>query len=235
MDFQTLRAICKRLASNFSLVSMHERIQEDLDGSPNKHSLLVYLGDYVDRGPDSREVLELLRRDIAPTSERLCLMGNHEQILLRFLEDPRIGRSWMDLGGDATLASYGISPTPSVPPDQRMQTLSQNLKEAMPESHKGFLRDCAVSHREGDYLFVHAGIRPGRPLERQTDQDLLWIRALFLESRRDHGFRVVHGHNVVEHPEVLPNRIAVDTGACWSGRLTCVVLEEDQLRFLEAS
>lgn len=214
------------------LARMHERIAEDLAASPAS-TLLVHLGDYIDRGDDTRGVLDILCQADWPTDEAIHLRGNHEDLLLRFLEDASLGRAWLELGGDTTLSSYGVSMTPRVPPAQRFETIARDLAGAMPAAHVDFLHGCADRYVEGSYLFVHAGIRPGRRLDRQESRDLMWIRDEFLRSSRDHGHLVVHGHNVTAEPDQQANRIGIDTGACWSGVLTCLVLEGESQRFMQ--
>lgn len=194
--------------------------------------LIVCLGDYVDRGDDVYGVIEHLRGEPPASFERICLIGNHEAYLLRFLEDSAVAPAWMANGGRETLWSYGIAP-PDRPsdPDEAAEVQAA-LLDRMPASHIAFLRSLALSHREGDYLFVHAGVRPGVPLEYQDPEDLIWIRDEFLEDQRDFGAVVVHGHSIRREPENFANRIGVDTGAYASGSLTCVVLKGTERRFL---
>lgn len=216
------------------LGELHGMIADDMGRRPVEGEVvLIHLGDYIDRGPDSRGVLErLVGGAPAGVGEVINLTGNHEELMVRFLEDPAVGRAWLQLGGDATLAGYGVSLTPKVPPSRRFEVLSEGLREALPGSHARLLRGLSLYHRIGDYLFVHAGIRPGRSLARQQRDELLWIRDEFIHSRSDHGVVVVHGHQMVEAPEERPNRIGIDTGAYHSGVLTALVLEGTERRFL---
>jgi serine/threonine protein phosphatase 1 len=194
---------------------------------------IIYLGDYVDRGPDSRGVLDLVVRHRFDRVEAVHLLGNHEQSLLGFLEKPETGASWMYYGGDATLASYGIAVDPMAPRTKELLTgFAQALKQAMPAEHLAFLQSLALSYENGDYLFVHAGIDPKRPLDKQDKQDLIWIRDGFTGSAKFHGKVVVHGHTIAAEPVIRPNRIGIDTGAYVSGKLTCLVLEGAERRFL---
>jgi len=204
------------------------RIRADAETRPARRRVLVYLGDYVDRGPDSRGVIERLVAGPPPGFEQVCLLGNHEEMLLGCLEgDPRSSLLWLTNGGDATCRSYGVDP--EVP----AEALARSLRAALPAGHERLLRELSLRHSEGDYLFVHAGIRPGVPLERQRREDLVWIRRPFQESGADHGCVVVHGHSPVPAPEDLPNRIGVDTGAVYGNALTAAVLQGDRRAFLQ--
>jgi len=212
------------------LAELHGRIVKDAMNAPEARRVAVYLGDYIDRGPDSAGVIDELL-DPLPDFEQVFLMGNHEEFLLHFLDDPAIGEAWVRNGGDATLASYGVETGGSgIPAD--LAEACDLLRQNLPKAHLAFLQELDVSHREGDYLFVHAGIRPGVPLDEQSEHDLLWIREPFLESGDEREFVVVHGHTPVDMGQVHDNRIAVDTGAVWSDRLTAVVLHEDEHSFL---
>lgn len=215
------------------LTALHSDILDDTRRHPHDGTnVLIYLGDYIDRGPYSREVIEYLMRDPLPGFESVRLMGNHDEALLKFLEDPAIGPSWSSFGGEATLLSYGVRAKPGIVGLARWEDMRQQLKENIPESHLAFLRALKTSVEAGDYMFVHAGVRPGVPLAAQRQEDLLWIRDTFLDSALDHGKVVVHGHTPVDAPEVRPNRIGVDTGAFASGVLTAVVLEGESRRFV---
>lgn len=212
------------------LTALHKRIAKDADKAEESRRVIVYLGDYVDRGPDSAGVIDRLIESPLPDFEQVFLMGNHEEFFLDFLNDPATGAHWVENGGDATLSSYGIDTSNGAIQD--MEALHEQLRRAIPEDHLAFLQELSVTHREGDYLFVHAGIRPGVPLNEQSDDDLLWIREPFLESADAREFVVVHGHTPVKAAELHDNRIAVDTGAVWSGRLTAVVLHDEEQSFI---
>ena len=211
------------------LPPLHAQIRADAATTVNP--LVVYLGDYVDRGPSSFEVLETLIHDPLPGCERIHLKGNHEDMMLRFLKRP-IDKTWLVNGGDATLGSYGLSNLPDTgwPPD--LESVAIALWDAMPKPHRQFLAALTHSHREGDYIFVHAGVRPGVPLSEQRPADMMWIRDPFLDSDEDFGACVVHGHTIASVPQVESNRIGIDTGAFFTGRLTCLVLENESVRFL---
>lgn len=194
---------------------------------------VIFLGDYIDRGPESRTVIEhLLKRDFAGLPRR-CLLGNHEAAMLEFLEDPAIGPAWLAYGGMATLASYGVS-MPAGPVEDRMEHLRQDLRAKVPAPHVDFLRDLELWAAIGDYLFVHAGVRPGRRLEQQSRTDLLEIREPFLSHRRPLPWRVVHGHTVSEAPEIRAHRIGIDTGAYAGGPLSCAVLEGSSVTIIKS-
>ena len=209
------------------LAALHEMIADDIAVRPAGHTTLIHLGDYVDRGADSAQVIDwLINQPPVPSDETINLMGNHEHMMLSALAgaDKEAPGLWLTNGGADSLLSWGISRT--VPPAE--------WAGRIPRQHLMFLRDLATSHRIGPYLFVHAGVRPGVPLAQQSRQDMLWIREPFLSSRADHGAVIVHGHTPKREPVVQPNRIAIDTGAVLGGALTCVVLEGDTIGFLQS-
>jgi serine/threonine protein phosphatase 1 len=223
------------------LRELHNRIAADADDGEERlitRHVVVYLGDYVDRGDGSREIIELImeRPPGHPLAgfEAVCLTGNHEELMLGFLEDTGVGSVWMANGAGATLASYGVDVAAGMAEAGGISALQQGLRRNLPEAHLAFLRALSLSHREGDYFFAHAGVLPHRALADQERDDLLWIRGQFLESDADHGACIVHGHSIVDRPEIHPNRIAIDTGAWRTGRLTCLVLEGGERRFLES-
>jgi len=195
---------------------------------------LVFLGDYVDRGPESRGVIERLLRGPPPGFQAVHLRGNHEQAMLDFLEAPERAAEWLGFGGEATLHSYGVGLPAARTWREALRRMRDGLAAALPAPHRRFLDGLDHTHRAGDYLFVHAGIRPGRPLAAQHPHDLLWIRDEFLTSAADHGCVVVHGHSITDTPEIRHNRIGIDTGAFATGRLTCLVLEGTGRRFLSS-
>ena len=203
-------------------------------GPPPGEALVIFIGDYIDRGPDSRAVIEaLLDRRFAGLPTR-CLMGNHEDAMLQFLESAAIGPAWFDYGGMATLASYGVKPA-GPESDDRIERLRHGLVAALPDAHRRFLQDLEVSIELGDYIFVHAGIRPSRALDQQQRNDLLTIREPFLSHARPFGRRVVHGHTVTDRPVFRQNRIGIDTGAYATGNLTCLRIEGEDARILPIS
>ncbi|MFT6510731.1 MAG: serine/threonine protein phosphatase 1 [Parvibaculaceae bacterium] len=198
--------------------------------------LLIFLGDYIDRGLKSRGVLDLLSGDMPEGFEAIFLKGNHEQAMLQFLEDAEFGRTWKYYGGLETLYSYGIQDVALSDDPEAFETARLALGAVLPDSHLNFLTNRLIPYFDlGGYYFVHAGVRPGLPLNRQVEADLYWIRDDFLQSKFDHGRVVVHGHTPVEHPEIRRNRIGIDTGAYITGHLTALVLEGRGQRFLSTS
>ncbi|MFQ6017574.1 MAG: metallophosphoesterase family protein [Kiloniellaceae bacterium] len=214
---------------------LHQAILEDHAGAGLARKVAVYLGDYIDRGPDSRGLIDCLIEQPLPGFESVHLKGNHDDFMLRFLAGEDVLLVWLMNGGDATLRSYGIeSAAAGFGGLDGVAWLRAELTARLPDEHRRFLESLRMSHVEGDYLFVHAGIRPGVPLGAQNPEDLLWIREPFLTSDADCGKVVVHGHTPVPAPELRPNRIGIDTGACFGGRLTALVLEGADRRFLQA-
>jgi serine/threonine protein phosphatase 1 len=206
------------------------RIDADSSRYRDLRCITVFLGDYIDRGPDSRGVLEELMAR-SRTRETVCLMGNHEAILLRFLGEPETWQDWAQIGGAQTLLSYGLRPSLRLTEDQA-DDLARNFAHAFPPDHRDFLYSLPYTFESGNVLFVHAGLKPGIPLAKQDPDDLIWIRDEFLTYRGSFGKIVVHGHTPVEEPEVLHNRINLDTGAYATGRLSCLVLQDQELTFL---
>jgi serine/threonine protein phosphatase 1 len=210
------------------LRDLHARIAADLVRRPTQAFRIIHLGDYVDRGPDSAGVIAHLV-EFCRDGDAVCLGGNHDAMVRDFLRKPAsCGEQWLANGGDETLASYGV-PTP---PGATLKTLRKALEDAMPPEHRAFFESLPLTERHGDYLFVHAGVRPGVAMKKQKEQDLLWIRDPFLTSAADHGAVVVHGHTITPEPVVRPNRVGIDTKAWATGRLTCLTLEDDRKGFL---
>jgi serine/threonine protein phosphatase 1 len=197
---------------------------------------LIFLGDYIDRGPASKEVVELLSTGLPQGFIHHFLKGNHEDLLLSFLEDPAEGLNWLHNGGDATLFSYGVSRDVILRAfwagPQGLQDAAQMFSALLPNEHRSFYRALATSYRAQDYYFVHAGVRPGIPLDAQVEDDMLWIREEFLTWSGNFEAVIVHGHTPVRVPEDLPNRIGIDTYAVRTGRLTAVGLEAKSRWFI---
>jgi len=214
------------------LQRLEAKIQRDAAGIDANRRLIVCLGDFIDRGDNSYGVIEHLSQEPPDSFERICLVGNHESYLLRFLDDRTVATAWLANGGRETLSSYGVSPPMGSDIEGASVEMQVELRARLPQSHIEFLRSLTPSHREGDYFFAHAGVRPGVPLDRQKPHDLMWIREEFLADERDFGAVVVHGHSIRPEPENLANRIGVDTGAYITGRLTCAVLWGGERRFL---
>ena len=197
---------------------------------PAPRTIEVLIGDYIDRGPDSRGVIDLVLKRQADR-EVVALAGNHEEMMLRALMEPGRMADWLAHGGQETLQSYGVVLERSLMTEDA-EPLRKLIFEAMPNPHLRFLSDLRSSYACGDYFFAHAGIRPNVPLNQQRRDDLLWIRDDFLETSSHFGAVVVHGHTPTQVPDVRPNRINIDTGAYATGRLTCVVLEGPSLSFV---
>jgi serine/threonine protein phosphatase 1 len=209
-------------------------IEEDVSRRPPRKSLLIFLGDLIDRGPDSMGVVERLRTYRHDRLKPHFLVGNHEEVLLRLLAGERgILASWLKFGGSECLQSYGVDPVKVARASERSGLAM--VKQAIPASHASFIGDFADTIRLGDYLFVHAGVRPGVDLSLQSQSDLRWIRSPFLEDDADHGFVVVHGHSIAHQVEYRPNRIGIDTGAYKSGVLTAVALDGEDRWTLDTS
>lgn len=201
---------------------------------------VVFVGDYVDRGPDSRGVIDTLVTGLAEGRDWVCLKGNHDRFFEWFIHpdgpfnDPHllVGYDWFHnaIGGTETIASYDVYPPERI----RQRELANLLREAVPDTHKAFLRNLKTSHRENGFFFVHAGVRPGIDLDQQDENDLLWIRQEFHADRRDHGAVVVHGHTPVDEPEQYHNRVNLDTGAGYGRPLTVAVFDGDEMFRLTA-
>ena len=208
------------------------QIESDLAERPAKRILLVFLGDLIDRGPNSAQVIDRLRTYRRAGVRTVFLLGNHEEVLLRILGgDASPIRSWLKFGGAECLESYGVDPKP-VAVQEDGQALA-TIAGAIPPEHQQFLRQFVDTCRFGDYLFVHAGIRPGVPMEQQMQSDLRWIREPFLMDETDHGCVVVHGHTISPRVEERLNRIGLDTGAYRTGVLTALVIEGTERWYLD--
>ena len=207
------------------LQQLHAAIAEDVAQRPSASIVLVHLGDYIDFGPDSAGVIAHLIARPVEGLRIVNLMGDHERTALDALAGDRAAATdWLHTGGDTTLASWNI----------RADTPRGGWRSMVPREHLAFLQSLALEHRDGSYLFVHAGIRPGVELAEQNEDDLLGIRQSFLASEQDFGAIVVHGHTASPSPVVKPNRIGIDTGAGCGGKLTCAVFEENAVAFMTA-
>ena len=210
------------------LEQLLDQVERDARGQADIR--LVFLGDYVDRGPDSRGVIDRVR-GLKAERGAICLTGNHEAVMRAALDGSGTFERWLKVGGGAALASYGVRVEDFGRGGETR--LRRAALAAIPAEHLDFLAGLELSASFGDYFFCHAGVRPGVPLERQSAEDLVWIRHAFLESRADFGKRVVHGHTPVDAVDIRPHRINVDTGSCWSGRQSCVMLEGAEVRILQ--
>jgi serine/threonine protein phosphatase 1 len=193
---------------------------------------LIPLGDYIDRGPDSRGVIDRFIQGV-PGFDVTALMGNHEQQLISLFETPEAGILWLTYGGLETLMSYDITLSSSRPTPEAVYELQGQLRELFPSSHLDWLRGLQTHTVIGDYFFAHAGVDPHTPLHKQKEGDLLWIRDPFLHYRGTLDKVVVHGHTISDEAEILAHRIGIDTGAYASGRLTALVLEGEERRLLQ--
>jgi len=206
------------------------RIDADLAGAPVRRAIHVLLGDYIDRGPSSREVLDrLIAR--GHTHETVFLKGNHETFVADFLANPALLEEWRRYGGLETLMSYGLAPSMKGGAAEQA-SLAAAFERALPAAHREFLATLNPYFLCGDFFFVHAGVRPRVPLAQQAEHDLLWIREDFLLHEENFEKIVVHGHTPVAQPDVRPNRINIDTGAYATGQLTCLTIEGDELLFI---
>ena len=214
------------------LDEMLDRIERDISARPKARNIIVFLGDLIDRGPASAEVIERIRTYRRDGVRLVCLIGNHEEVLLRILRgNSELIVDWLRFGGAQCLQSYGLDPT-------KLKRMPQSLaaaevKAAVPADHQRFLQELADTVTIGDYLFVHAGIRPDVPLADQSQKDLRWIREPFLGHEGHHGVVVVHGHTINTEIDLRPNRIGIDTGAYRSGVLTVLALEGSQRWFIQ--
>lgn len=208
------------------------KIEEDIASRPADKILLVFVGDLIDRGPNSAQVVDRLRNYEHPGVQTIFLLGNHEEVLLRILAgEAELITKWRWFGGAECLASYGVDAS-------TLTGLSEEealaiVREAIPKEHLEFLESFDDSCRFGDYLFVHAGIRPGVEFDQQRQSDLRWIREPFLFDDTDHGFVVVHGHTIRPEVEMRPNRIGIDTGAFRTGVLTALAIEGSESWLLD--
>jgi serine/threonine protein phosphatase 1 len=216
------------------LDALLDEIHRDIERRGAKDVVLVFLGDLIDRGPDSAGVVERLRTYRRDGVRTIFLLGNHEEVLLRILDgDAALITQWRWFGGSECLESYGVDP-------QQLANLGDEaaleiVRGAIPAEHVEFLKSFVDTFRFGDYLFVHAGVRPGVPLQDQQQSDLRWIRDPFLLDGSDHGFVVVHGHTISRRIDERPNRIGIDTGACATGILSAIGIDGKERWYMDTS
>ncbi len=212
------------------LRGLHGLIAEDAarDGTPAR---IVHVGDLVDRGPNSAGVIDYLMSGMADGQDWIVLKGNHDRMLTIFLDDPKaqdpglrsdLGYLHYKIGGGATLASYGVRSAA----DRPLAPVHAEAVANVPASHRAFLESLPTSYQQDSALFVHAGIRPGLPIDRQSETDLVWIRREFLDDPRDHGVLVIHGHTAIDNPTHYGNRVNIDSGAAYGGPLSAIVIDE---------
>jgi serine/threonine protein phosphatase 1 len=220
------------------LLMLHERIAQDM--ALHGAAPVVHVGDLVDRGPDSAGVIDYLMRGQAQGQDWVVLKGNHDRMFAGFMRDmtyhdPRLfsGLSWLHprLGGGATLASYGVAN----PADRPLAPVHRDALAAVPEAHLAYIESLPTWHPHGDAIFVHAGIKPGVPMEAQIEDDLVWIREPFLIETASHGALIVHGHTALDEPTHYGNRLNIDSGAAYGGPLTAVVIEGPEVFHLTAA
>ena len=215
-----------------SLQSLLGMIEQDIRSRRSRPTSIIFLGDLIDRGPASAGVVEFLQSFRPAFATPMFLMGNHEEVMLRVLDgEAGLLAQWMKFGGAQCASSYGADPAAlrKLPPDDAIAM----LRRLIPPGHVDFIRSFADTVSFGDYLFVHAGVRPGTGLADQAQVDLRWIREPFLTDHRDHGHVIVHGHTICEQVEELPNRIGIDTGAYRTGVLTALGLEGTERWYLQ--
>jgi serine/threonine protein phosphatase 1 len=219
------------------LTDLLARIAADMAGrARNGRPVLIFCGDYVDRGPHSPKVLDtLVRLQRRADVELHLLKGNHEQAMLDFIDMPDRNASWVEFGGAQTLVAYGVAaPVPGQAPRDCLRA-RDDLMERMPASHLRLLQGLELMVQIGDYAFVHAGVRPGTPLDRQVEDDLLWIRQGFIDAPGPFDRIIVHGHSwKSDQPVLLDHRMGIDTGAYATGVLTALRLENDAFEILQA-
>ncbi len=227
-----LQQLLARCEADFASADNGDQDNEFSD-LPETDPQFIFLGDYVDRGPASAAVLQTLMDFSLQFPDTVFLRGNHEEAMVDFLADPDEMEGWIDWGGQQTLESYGLTDIENRSPE----SLRSELAEKLPEDHLDFLISLENLYISGDYIFVHAGLRAGIPLGKQRQRDLLWIRRDFYEANpKSWGNRcIVHGHTPRDKPENIRWRINVDTGAFNTGRLTAVVLEGQDRRFISTS
>lgn len=213
------------------LLIMHTLILEDA-AAVNCRKVLIYLGDYVDRGRDTKGVLDCLIDKPLSGFEIVHLKGNHEDLMLQYLSGEMEGGAWLMNGGDATFRSYGLTVDYFVT-EAELDAVRGDFLDALPATHLAFLNELQHCHQVGDYFFVHAGVRPGVPLAAQKPEDLMWIREDFLGSDEPFEKQIIHGHSIMPEVDVCNNRIGIDTGAFMSGKLTCAVIDGSAVRFLQ--
>ncbi|HVI31590.1 metallophosphoesterase family protein [Phenylobacterium sp.] len=210
-------------------------IADDLEAAPPPEpALLVFLGDYVDRGPESKGVVDLVLKMRATAGlETRALKGNHEEALLQFLAEPSFGATWMEHGGGPTLVSYGVQPPPTRTDNDAWARARDELERVLPAEHRAFYENLELMLDVGDYAFVHAGVRPGIAWDQQAERDLLWIRQEFLQEKGPFGKVIVHGHTPMEEAQLTRHRLGIDTGCYATGVLTAVRLQDADQRLIQ--
>ncbi|MEL6286439.1 MAG: metallophosphoesterase family protein [Pseudomonadota bacterium] len=214
------------------LIRLMKLIEQDASDAPEVRKVIVFLGDYVDRGFQSRDVIEYLSSGVLNTYETHFIKGNHEYAFEMFLSDPTFGPEWARFGGAETLMSYGIQPPRSKIDKGGWEQVCGQLNHVLPVEHRRFLNELLLFKELGDYIFVHAGLRPGLSLAEQNERDFMWIRDEFLSDPGAFDRIIVHGHTPITEPHRDYRRIGIDTGAYLTGKLTAAVFTEDDVRFI---
>lgn len=219
------------------LINVMSLIEQDIEkqkmSDPEIRGVIViFLGDYIDRGHQSKDVLETLCHAKIAGAELFYLKGNHEAAALDFIEDAEDGKKWLEFGGRETLASYGVDIPRDIEGSGKLEKARQSFLKSLPVHHLSFLSSLSSYKIERGYMFVHAGVDPHKPIENQTDNEYLWIRDAFLRSMKKLPFIIVHGHTPAKHPVWDGRRIGIDTGAYLSNRLTAVRLFNGKVDFL---
>jgi serine/threonine protein phosphatase 1 len=217
------------------LKKIHQKIIDDAKAHDHKDIVVVYMGDYIDKGPKSKEVIDSLINNPFDGYKKIFLKGNHEWVMMNFLNNPEIGTSWLRYGGDETLKSYGVNIHSANGQKKSNQQLSEDLERVISADHMAFYDKLRLSHVEGDYFFVHAGIRPGVEIEDQNQEDLLGIREEFVKYKKPFDKKVIFGHTIFDKAINQSNKIGVDSGAYLFGRLSCVVLDDYEVNFITVS
>lgn len=217
------------------LKQMHDLIELDAEKVPSTvEKIIVYLGDYVDRGPESRKVLDILISHPLTDFRTVFLCGNHDRMMLDFMHSAGVATLWARHGGLETLASYGFFPSfDDLGSASYIEDLRERFSSEVPFIHKAFLENLRLHYSTGGYYFVHAGINPNLPLAHQMQHDALWMREPFLSSAKKFEKIIVHGHTPVQAPQAYSNRISVDTGACMTNKLSCAVLDGYSVQFIQ--
>lgn len=227
-----LKKLLTEIEDDANKTAREKLVSRGAEAAPLKKTL-VFIGDFVDRGHDSKGVVEILLDGLPDGFAVHCLKGNHEQMMLDFLDAPERFELWRLNGGDETLRSYGVDVDKLSRTSAKPKAWHNAFLAKLPQTHLDLFRDLKLQVPVGDYLFVHAGVRPGVPLEAQDERDSLWIRQEFLEAPDPFGKIIVHGHTPELQPVIRPNRIGIDTGAVFTGALTALRLEGDTARFLQ--
>jgi serine/threonine protein phosphatase 1 len=231
--------VCYAIGDIHGRMDLFEKLLAQIEADPvdaGRRRYIILLGDYVDRGPASREVLQTVVELKARFGDQvIALKGNHEEAMMDFLADASRGPAWFQHGGRATLASYGVATPNGALDEDTLEAVRQDFERNLPPSHRNLLENLPYFATIGDYVFVHAGVRPGVDMSEQVPEDLLWIREEFLSAERALAQTVVHGHTPSAEPVLADGRIGIDTGAYATGVLTAVKLIEDKVVLIKVT